>query len=569
MKKILFFQLVFLCLQANAQQCGNCKITPSVASYDFNIQVTEPEEDAKDLQSWKQLFWLAKHANAFLFQNNKSCIRFIQPPSVVRTDESFGTKDGVEVPNLLSPGEIMKLGNTIANLPAPGNAAYGDYITTGNVKRSGNRYVLHVEIQTACDRKAVTSADVPFQLSSDSKYIEGIAQQAAGKLTPLIDKIKEFELRERIERKDFALGGKQMELIKIVPSKKNLLPGESTDFTILLKDCDGLALAGREIVFGESKGELIIPGTLGGIVTPAKVITDASGKATAKFKMTAGKGEPAIINAHTISATSKNCVDAFLGSAKVDAMQGFKIEIDYTMYGNSGLSINLSSDMVALSAGEGRNWKGDYTITAFHSPSATQKPDKPFYVMADFIEEKVEIEPLVEEIEIEPLVQENEKKEIPPLINYAQGLKFGKTYLYYSGNAESHSWGKAVTLERSFMGAPPPDPLKYNNIQFDQPSTPVIVIMFKNNELIFFSCDLEFRQGREGRDFVPTGFSIEKDDPEYFPLKPKKITDPNSPYKWEYIINYKKNDGYKKDDGIVKANQTEVVIATVRIYSAY
>ncbi len=203
---VTFFCL-FLCQKSEAQQCGNCKSTPSVASYDFHIQVTEPEEDAKDLESWKQLFWLAKHANAFLFQNNKSCIQFIQPPSVVRTDESFVNKEGVEVPNLVSPGEIMKLGNTIANLPAPGNVAYGDYITTGNVKRSGNGYVLHLEIQNTCTRKVVTSADVSFQLSSDSKYIEGIAQQAAAKLTPVIDKIKEFELRERTERKDFALGG--------------------------------------------------------------------------------------------------------------------------------------------------------------------------------------------------------------------------------------------------------------------------------------------------------------------------------------------------------------------------
>jgi hypothetical protein len=566
MKKFIFFPLVLVFLHATAQQCGNCKTTPSVASYDFHIQVTEPEEDAKDLESWKQLFWLAKHANAFLFQNNKSCIRFIQAPSVVRTDESFVTKDGVEVPNLLSPGEIMKLGNTIANLPAPGNAAYGDYITTGNVKRSGNGYVLHLEIQTACDRKVVTSADVPFQLSSDSKYIEGIAHQAAAKLTPLVNKIKEFELRDRIERKDFALGDGS---IKIISSKKSLLPGETVDITVQLTDCDGVALGGREIVFTASNNALKIPGTIGGTVSPAKVISDASGKATAKFKMTAALGHPAIINAHTLTATGKNCADAFMGSTKVDAMQGFKIEIDYTMYGNSGLSMNLSSDMVALSAGEGRNWKGDYTITAFHYPPATQKPDKPFYVMADFIEEKVEIEPLVEEIEIEPLVQENEKMEIPPLINYAQGSKFGKTYLYYSGNAESHSWEKAVTLERSFMGAPPPDPLKYKNIQFDQPSTPVIGMMFKNNELIFFSCDLEFRQGIEGRDFVSTGFSIKKDDPEYFPLKPRKITDPNSPYKWEYIINYKKTDASKMDLGLGKGESTEVATATVRIYSAF
>jgi hypothetical protein len=59
------------------------------------------------------------------------------------------------------------------------------------------------------------------------------------------------------------------------------------------------------------------------------------------------------------------------------------------------------------------------------------------------------------------------------------------------------------------------------------------------------------------------------DKDESFPVKPQKVTDPNSPYKWEYTINYKKNDGYKMDNGAAKATQTEIEIATVRIYTAY
>src|SRR4051812_5977139 len=87
---VSFFILPFA---VKAQQCGNCKQTPSVAQYDLDVQVLPPDSNAKEgWLEWRQLFWLGRHANSFLFNNNKNCIRFTQPASADVIDEFFITE---------------------------------------------------------------------------------------------------------------------------------------------------------------------------------------------------------------------------------------------------------------------------------------------------------------------------------------------------------------------------------------------------------------------------------------------------------------------------------------------
>lgn len=337
MKKIFLVSAFFLiysfgCL---AQQCGNCKQTPSVANYDLDVQVPKP--DVNDLKSnewleWLQLFWLNKHAQSALFQTNKNCIRFTQPSDARISNESFETKDGVEVTPLNEESRQIKVGETYTNLPPSGDVSkFGNYITTGYVKKSGNGYVMHMEIQTACSRKTVAGVDVAFQASSDSKYMEGIAQQAAAKLSPIIDKIKKFELDERQLDKKLSLYQTSWdEPIKVTPQKKTLKAGESTEITIEVKDCDGIPLEGREILFNETAFEgLKIFGTMGGTVTPAKVVTDVNGKAKARFTLKSGAKE-AIINAHSPGNQVKGCASMLIGDAAINIRKVYSGFVKYS-----------------------------------------------------------------------------------------------------------------------------------------------------------------------------------------------------------------------------------------------
>ena len=184
--------------------------TPTVATYDLDVQVAEPKLNGTDSSGWLewlQLFWLARHANGYLFTNNKNCVRFVMGP------DQDANEEGIQ--------EVGKVRYGTASLP---HKMYDEgYLTTGYVKQNGDSYIMHLELQSSCSRKKVAAADITFQLSPGSEYIKNIAHQAAAKLSPLIEKINTFEEQERKERKEFAIGGLNRDIIKIVPEKKHLL----------------------------------------------------------------------------------------------------------------------------------------------------------------------------------------------------------------------------------------------------------------------------------------------------------------------------------------------------------
>src|SRR5687768_15615731 len=173
--KQLFITVLFSTLLNHftfSQQCGNCKLTPSVALYDVDVQVEKPKLNGTDSTGWLewlQLFWINKHAQASLFEKNKNCIRFTQPYDSRISGESFVNKDGVEVPSLVGDGDYIKVGLAYTNIPPSGNLSkFGNYITSGYIKKNGTGFVMHLEIQTSCSRKTVISSDVSFQSTASS-----------------------------------------------------------------------------------------------------------------------------------------------------------------------------------------------------------------------------------------------------------------------------------------------------------------------------------------------------------------------------------------------------------------
>lgn len=335
-KFIPFMLCVLLTQILSAQPCGSCKETPSVAVFDLQVQVPQPQlegDSTKGWLEWLQLFWMGRHAAARLFQQNKQCIKFMQPIDATASTEALTTIDGIVIPPLTEESAIMKVGMTYTHLAPPGNLSrFGDYLVTGYINSSGNGYLFHLEVQTSCSRKVVASADVPFQLSSSSQNSIQVGQQAASQLSPLIEKIKNFEKEEKVQNKHLSLF--QMspgEPIKITPQKNSLKSGESTEITIELKDCDGTPVAGRDILFTETEFEgFKIHGTIGGIVSPAKVTTDANGRAKAKFTLQPGAKE-AIINAHSPGENVKGCSSMFIGDAAINIVYNYSGYVKYSL----------------------------------------------------------------------------------------------------------------------------------------------------------------------------------------------------------------------------------------------
>lgn len=335
--RTFYFSLLCLLTQfCYSQQCGNCKLTPKLTTFDFDIQVPKPNvADSTDKlwPEWKNLFILAGSVSAKLKNASSNCITFTIPPS---TDTG-----GVQ---------LASVGGTFTNLPSNPNISsnlseYGDYLMTGSVKNTGDAATLHAEIQASCSRKVIASADVSFQLSSVVGNVSNIAQQAASQLSPLIDKIKKFELEERQNNKKLSLYQSSWgEPIKITPQKRTLKAGESTDVTIELKDCDGVPLEGREILFTETSFEgFKIFGTVGGTVTPARVITDANGKATAKFTLKAGAKE-GTISAHSPGNDVKGCKSMFIGDAYINVRKVYSGFIKYIFDDGANCEENITSE---------------------------------------------------------------------------------------------------------------------------------------------------------------------------------------------------------------------------------
>lgn len=330
-KHWLYLLLAFLlsCYSAKAQQCGNCKEIPKIAGFGFDIKVPEPDKAAGTENlwpEWKNLFMIASVVATKISNKEGACIRMTVPPAVDTGD--------VEI---VSVG-----GETFVNLPSnpllsPDLSTYGNYLLTGSIWNTGTNCQLRVEVQSACNRKPVVETQISFSLTSLAGNVSTIAEQIASQFYPLAEKIKNFELKERMQSPQLSLHSIGWDPIIVSPQKRTLKTGESTSFTIEVKDCDGKPLAGREVFFNESSFDgMKIPGTTGGSVDPGKVITDANGMAKATFTLNNANTE-VFIAAHSPGKDVKGCNSILFGDAPINIKYTYSGFVTYTYEGSSGL----------------------------------------------------------------------------------------------------------------------------------------------------------------------------------------------------------------------------------------
>ena len=300
MKVFILFALSFIVCQHKlfAQSCKTCNRQITVCHYDFFVVEKQPEKP-EDVLAWQQLFWLAKFSQSYIFDNNKNCVRFIDPVA----SSAYGNR-------------TLVVGITAPALPSSKVSRNIDYIIVGGVVAMGNEYLLSIQLQTSCTQKTIAKSEVRFHSSSDPEYTKAIAEQAAAGISPLAEKINAYAEQKRKEDRNTAFGGWGSESISVVPKTTKLASGQETEVEITLKDCDGMPLANREVDFGKGAVEgFDIKGTSGGTLTPMKVTTDGNGKAKAKFKM--GAVKTAFIRAHYIFNRPSGCQDAMIGSCPI------------------------------------------------------------------------------------------------------------------------------------------------------------------------------------------------------------------------------------------------------------
>jgi hypothetical protein len=535
--KILIMYRVFLfsvlCLvtavRGIAQSCDHCRVTPKLTAFDFDVQVPQPNatDGTENLwPEWKSLFLLAPSVATNIKNKAGGCLILTLPPSYDKNDEQQLSAGGEVFTNLTSNPNIS------SDL-----SRYGDYLITGTITKSAKDYVLHVEVQSSCNRKKVAATDVPFQLTSLVGNVNNLAKQAAIQLGSLADKIKSFEIEERKINPHFAIARNGDELIRIMPAKRNLVTGQETDITIEVNDCDGAPSAGKEIIFTQEKlNGFILNGTIGGIVTPARVITDAQGRAKAKFKLTASSGKPAVINAHSFVQTPWECNAAIIGSVQIDQLPAFKVNVTYIKSGGEDFSFSSNEDGIKFNADETKRWQVDYSYSVVFYPASAIKDGEQVMIMPQF--------------ENAPELQKVGKSIVMSNIGYSENV------------ISTHS----LALNGSTLGAP-------RTIQqrgfSDRPLPPSISFVMKNNELIFFSSGLEFPEVEDQLSPVTGSFGIEINNKKYFPVKPVKISDPNSPYKWFYLIEYDASQVNNNNNAGFSAGSNEKEIAVIQIWKSF
>ena len=487
---IFFFSL--FALQGSAQDCGNCKLIPRVANYDCDVQVPKLSDTGQAMLQWRQLFWLGRHANAFLYQSNRGCIQFTQP---VFVDEKGN--------------EILIVAEMHTQLPKRGDVSgSGDYLLTGFVTLSGTNGVLHMELQSACSRKVVSTADVPFHLSSESSYMRGIAQQAASQLSPLIDKIRQFELKEKQENKQVALSGFFSEEIKVTPKKRKLKPGEETEFEIEIKDCDGQPLKEMQVEFTKATiGGFNIDGTKGGIATPSKLVTDGAGKAKGKFKMGTGNSS-AMINVHSLVNKPNGCADAFVGSAEIGTVPHLKVNLDYRFNESTKMGLISQTQVDTLQVGsENSSFVRKHRTILYYYPT-TNKQD----INANIF-----------------------PKSIPGFSDNAKTVYVIDRGIYNYNNASSGNTGLDKISNSGFKES---DTASIHVGKAHASSRPEIHFNIIQNKLANFSIEFNYPEeldNEEAHPGYPAGFTIESYD-RGATFSSRKITDPNSRYKMEYKV---------------------------------
>ena len=308
---LLTFLTVFTLQNAIAQDCANCNNQKRVVLYDADVQVPKPAA-TDSLSQWQLLIQIATSIDVAVFKNSSECVNLVSAFTV------YG-----------SGAETIVVGANTTNLPS--SDIDGDYLVTGTIKAAGEQYILEVELQAGCSRKVIAKGSSLFDLKGDLSGYSKIVSEAVSSILPIAGKIQQFESSEKQRDKSLSLLQIGEIPVKITPQKKILKAGESTVFNVEIIDCDGSPIQGREIVFTEMDfNGMKLFKTLGGTVSPTKLVTDANGKATGTFTLKPGATE-ALISAHSPGKDVAGCESIFSGSAAINIKATYSGYVKYQL----------------------------------------------------------------------------------------------------------------------------------------------------------------------------------------------------------------------------------------------
>ncbi|MGC4100546.1 hypothetical protein [Ferruginibacter sp.] len=493
MKKIILSCLLAgICIALQAQQtCDKC-LQRSITVFDATVKIPAPAGG----YSWEyeQLSWPMKFASGYLYNNDPShnCWFFI--------DKNFmnGALTTGEVP--APPDNSTPSGKLVSEEL--------DYLVTSTVTGNGEKNTMVMEIQGACDRKTIARSEVTFSWHDDPAALQKAGEQAAAQLMPVSEKIMNYakEMRETDMRYMLSGSGGQL---KIKPKKTKLGIGEETEVEVQAIDCDGYLLKNRRISFKrEMLNGFAINGAEGGVITPSVVTTDAQGKAKVKFRLTRTDGN-AVIHGHFIGFNPSGCNDVLFGTAYIGIVP-VKIELSYMFHDHEEVVANpklLKQVQTNLNL-RGYGYKR-HSMELLYYPKLPLKNDFTLTIPAE------EDEPSGKAVYLKDegvyLTREIATGNLASLAMDGSLDMAGDRRRIHSGNADSANHTK-IKLDWNFTD--------------------------------MAELQLEFNYVPKGDDFL----NDPAKDSYFFRHTPgskfemNKVTDKDSPYKWEYLITFDRQD---------------------------
>ena len=332
------FILALTLIVTTKAQCDEC-IDNRIILFDAAVNVPPPSDTAMQKAfAWASLFEVSRKVRYYTHWEDptKECFIWIDGGLWLANSEQGGT---------------FKFGPTYSNLPPAGPVESTPYLITGSISQAGaiDNYTLTWQIECGTSREVVRSSTVTFSTNSSFAGLDQAAKKAAAGLQPLLQVIRDFEIKKRDE--DMGVARSTSGFIKVTPEKKNLQPNDSTKVELELIDiCDDYVLKNREIILepytDPETGEKLCNGPTGGTVRPTRITTDENGKATVTF--IAGKsGGLGIIDAVYRYKKPHGWIDAMFGEASINlakSMWDVKVEFQH--------SANSTTNMTSM---EGEN----------------------------------------------------------------------------------------------------------------------------------------------------------------------------------------------------------------------
>ena len=345
---ILLFSNHYIISQGT--DCTDCP-KRDFALFDLDVVIPDPSTSGDTLNQalWLEFFMVAGGIHEVLVddQESRQCLNFFDGQMAVINQWE---------------GSQYTYGSTSPSLPPDPGTFEMDYYLTGSLGKSANSkaYAILVNIYSG-DGDVVASTTNIYNFS-----VSGIqnGKNTGQMILPLIEKIREFEKRKRVEDPEIAIGPdyKMENNIKIEPEQEKIKAGETTNVKVTIIDCDGVALKDMEAKLSCD----------GGSFDPEKITTNGDGIAESKLTADCDPGN------YTITLEFEFRPPC--SPEKNTAGQTKEIEVDaadeFNLVYNHSMTLSYGGQFELTSTGEGKipctiNWdadppsiKGEGTVSA-------------------------------------------------------------------------------------------------------------------------------------------------------------------------------------------------------------